>query len=71
LPMVGRLFQGRWCAATSSLKVKEGCQVFGEPLMSDAKKWNLMHQKFRMQRAGGIDAFENVDHVVGGDAKRV
>lgn len=30
-----------------------------------------LHDELRMQGAGGVDAFQDVDHVVGGDAQRV
>ena len=30
-----------------------------------------VHHEFGMQRPGCIDAFQDIDHVIGGDAKRV
>lgn len=33
--------------------------------------WGLLQHQFGMQRTGGFDRFENVDHFARGDAQRI
>lgn len=69
------VFQRRITDRIGSVWLRSVCKPAAQKKRSDFRAdcaaWRLLHQETRVQRPGGVDALEDVDHVTRCDAKRI